>query len=60
MTHPQIGALYTYWSGIDPNVLFIVTKINRIQVNLRRLDNGRKTISTRSLFRDRYIPLCVR
>ena len=57
MAHPQVGDLYTYWSGIDPDVLFIVIKINRIQVNLRRLDNGRETITSRYHFGDRYIPI---
>ena len=55
MAHPQVGDLYTYWS--DPDVLFIITKIDQIQVNLRRIDNGRKTITTRRMFEDRYIPL---
>ena len=55
MTHPQVGDLYTYWC--DDQLVFIITKINQIQVNLRRIDNGRETITTRSMFEDRYIPL---
>ena len=58
MTHPQVGDLYTYWS--EPNHIFIITKINQIQVNLRSIDNARDTITTRSLFEDRYTPLCAR
>ena len=60
MTHPQVGDLYTYWSGIDPNVLFIVTRVTAVQVNLRRLHDGKETRATRCLFEDRYIPLCAR
>ena len=57
MTHPQVGDLYTYWSGIDPNVLFIVTRVTAVQVNLRRIHDGRETITSRHHFGDRYIPI---
>ena len=56
MAHPQIGALYTYWSA--PKVLFIVTRVTAFQVNLRRLHDGKETFSTRNLFENRYTPLC--
>ena len=58
MTQPQIGDLYTY-NGV-PILVFIITKVDQIQVNLRRIDNGRETITTRSMFEDRYTPLCAR
>ena len=56
MTHPQIGALYTYWC--DPDALFIVTRVTPLQINLRKIDNGKEVCSTRSHFEDRYTPLC--
>ena len=54
MAHPQVGDLYTYWC--EPNLLFIVTKADRAQVILRRIDNGNNIIINRPIG-DRYIPI---
>mgnify|MGYP006227188577 FL=1 len=52
MRYPQVGDIYLYWT--EPPVLFIVTHSNPIQVNLRRLDNGKETIQHLATFYHRF------
>ena len=55
MRYPQIGDIYLYW--MQRPVLFVVTYSNPIQVNLRRIDNGKETIHCIDAFHQRFRPL---
>ena len=55
MDYPQIGDIYLYW--MHTPVLFIVVRSTPLQVNLRRIDNGKETIHTIDTFYQRFRPL---
>ena len=55
MKYPQVGDIYLYW--MQTPTLFIVTYSNTLQVNLRRIDNGKELIYSLGGFYELFRPL---